>query len=132
MSERLPRTARSVDAIKSSGDLVEINLRLFATAGEDALKIDLVAAVLWQFLCAADGELDEFARRAVGLQVQLVERSLALAPRLYQRAIRQQTQMRLDARLAEPGDFLQFVHGQLVALQQRDNAQPCGVGQGPQ
>ena len=32
MPERLPRTARSIDAVKASGNLVEINLRLLAAA----------------------------------------------------------------------------------------------------
>ena len=69
---------------------------------------------------------------AVGLRVQLVKRPLAFAPRLHQRAVREQAEVRGDARLAEPGDFLQFVDGQFVALQQRHDAQPRRVGQGPQ
>ena len=34
--------------------------------------------------------------------------------------------MRGDARLAEARDFLKFVDGQFVLLQQRDDAQPRG------
>lgn len=67
MSERLPRTARSVDAVEASGDLIEINLRLFAAARDDALEIDLVVRMFRQFLRAANRELDEFADRAAGL-----------------------------------------------------------------
>ncbi len=61
MAERLPRTARTIDAIKAAGNLIEINLRLFFAAGEHALEIDLVAGMLGEFLRAANGELDEFA-----------------------------------------------------------------------
>ena len=87
--------------------------------------------VLGQLLRAADGELDEFARRAVRLRVQLVKRPLALAPRLHQFRVLQQAEMRGDARLAEPRDFLQLVHGQFIAFQQRHDPQPRRVGQGP-
>ena len=68
----------------------------------------------------------------VGLRVQFVKRPLAFAPRLHQRAIREQAEMRGDARLAEPRDFLKLVHGQFVPLQQRHDAQPRRVGQRPQ
>jgi len=59
MSERLPRPARPIDAIKTSRDLVEKNLRLLFAAGEDALQINLVAAMFDEFLRTANGELDE-------------------------------------------------------------------------
>ena len=79
MSERLPRTAGPVNAVKTAGDLVEKNLRLFFAAGEDALEIDLVAAVFGEFLRATDGELDKFAGNGIGLRVQPVKRALAFA-----------------------------------------------------
>ena len=44
-----------------------------------------------------DDDIDEFARCALGLGVQLVKRPLALAPRLHQLAIRQQAEMRGNA-----------------------------------
>ncbi len=132
MSERLPRAARPVDAIETSGDLIEINLRLFAAAIHDALEIDLVVRMFGQFLRAANRELDEFGGRAAGLRIQFVESPFAFAPRLHEAGILQQTEMRRDARLAEPRDFLKFVHGKLVVFQQRYDAQACGVGQGSQ
>jgi hypothetical protein len=63
MPERLPRAARPVNAVKASGDLVEINLRLFAAARDDALQINLVVRMFGKFLRAANRELDEFAAR---------------------------------------------------------------------
>src|ERR1039457_2493461 len=131
MSERLPRAARSINAVKSSGDLIEKTLRLFGAGGENALQINLVAGMFREFLRAADGKLDEFTRRALGILVQLVKRPFAVAPRLDERAVGEQAEMRGNARLAEPGDFLKFVHGQFVPLQQGDNAQAGRVGQRP-
>ena len=61
MPERLPGPARPIDAVEAPGNLVEIDLRLLAAAGEDAFEIDLVAAVFGQFLRAANGQLNEFA-----------------------------------------------------------------------
>jgi hypothetical protein len=132
MSKRLPRAARPIDAVEPSGDLIEENLRLFAAAGEDALEIDLVAAVFGQFLRAADGELDEFAGVAGGLWIEFLKCPLAFAPRLHERAVREQAEVRGDARLAEARNFLKFVHGQFVPLQQCHDAQPRRVGQRPQ
>ena len=69
MPERLPRTARAIDAVEPPGDLVEINLRLLAAAGEDAFEIDLVAGVFGQFLRAANRQLNELTaprRRPAG------------------------------------------------------------------
>src|SRR5439155_20454158 len=98
MSERLPRAARAIHTVKSPRDLIEKNLRLLAPAGEDSLKIDLVAAMLRQFLRAANRELDEFARDGVGLRIEPVKRPLPLPPRAHQVAIRQQPEVRRDAR----------------------------------
>ena len=67
MSKRLPRAARSIDAVEPSGDLVEENLRLLLAAGKNAPEIDLVAAVFGQLLRAADGELGKFTGGAGGL-----------------------------------------------------------------
>src|SRR5665213_610889 len=131
MSECLPRTARSVNTVEASGDLVEINLRVFAAAGDDALQIDLVVRMFGQFLRAANRELDEFGGRTAGLRIQFVESPFAFAPRLDEAGILQQTEMRRDARLAEPRDFLKLVNRELVTLQQRHDAQARGVGQGP-
>ena len=61
MSERLPGAAWPINPVEASGDLVEINLRLLAAAGDDAFQIDLVVRLFRQFLRAADRELDEFA-----------------------------------------------------------------------
>src|SRR5277367_5071947 len=97
MSERLPRAARPVNAGKASGNLVEINLRLFAAAGDDAFQIDLVVRMFGQFLRAANRELDEFGGRAAGLRIQFVESSFAFAPRFDEAGILQQTKMRRDA-----------------------------------
>jgi hypothetical protein len=132
MSKGLPRTARPVNAVEAAGDLVEENLRLFLAAGEHALEIDLVAVVFGEFLRAANGELDEFAGDGIGLRVQPVKSALAVAPRFHERAIGEQAEMRGDARLAEAGDFLEFVDRQLVFFQQRDDAQPGWIGQRPQ
>src|ERR1700722_759956 len=110
MSERLPRTARPINAIKTSGDLVEINLRLFAAARDDAFQIDLVVRMFRQFLRSANRELDEFGGRAAGLRIQFVESPFAFAPRLHEAGILQQTKMRRNARLAEARNFLKLVH----------------------
>src|SRR5665213_3863533 len=83
MSECLPRTARSVNTVEASGDLVEINLRVFAAAGDDALQIDLVVRMFGQFLRAANRELDEFGGRTAGLRIQFVESPFAFACLLY-------------------------------------------------
>ena len=132
MAERLPGAARPVNAVKPTGDLVEENLRLFFAPGEHAFQIDLVAGVFGEFLRTADGELDEFTGDGIRLRIQFVKRALAVAPRLHERAVGEQTEMRGDARLAEPRHFLELVDGQFVLLQQRDDAQPRLVGQRPQ
>src|SRR5271167_2324893 len=132
MSERLPGTARPVDAVETSGDLVEINLRLFTAAGDDAFQINLVVRVFGQFLRAANRELDEFGGRAAGLRIQFVKSSFSFAPRLHEAGILQQTEMRGNARLSEPRNFLKLVDREFIALQQRDDAQTRGVGQSSQ
>src|SRR5437773_5056262 len=55
VAEGLPRTARSINAVKAPGDVVEINLRLLVAAGEDAFEIELIGGVFWRFLRAAHG-----------------------------------------------------------------------------
>src|SRR6202021_2709247 len=103
MPERLPRAARAVNPVEAPGDLVEINLRLFPAAGDDAFQVDLVMGMVRQFVRAANRELDEFASGAAGLRIQFVERPFAVAPRLDQIGIQQQTEGCREARLAEPG-----------------------------
>ena len=132
MAEGLPGAARSVDTVEAAGDLVEINLRLFAPPVHHTLEVDLVAGVLGQLLRAPDGELDEFAGDGIRLRIEFVKRALAFAPRFHEPAFREQAKVRRNARLAEPRDFLQLVHGQFILLQQRDDAQPRRVGQRPQ
>src|SRR5208282_6437585 len=102
MSERLPRTSRTINAVESSGNLVEKDLCLLAAAVQHALEIDLVAVVFRQFLRAADGELDEIGGCTGALRVQLVERPFAVAPRLHKFRILQQAEMRGNARLTKP------------------------------
>src|ERR1700679_2665706 len=109
MPERLPRTARAVNPVEAPGDLVEINLCLFPAAGDDAFQVDLVMGVVGQFVRAANRELDEFASSAAGLRIQFVERPFAIAPRLDQIGIQQQTEMRRDPRLSAPRDSLKLV-----------------------
>src|ERR1017187_10883265 len=99
MSKRLPRPARSINAVEAAGDLIEEDLRLLFAARKDALQIDLVAAVFGEFLRAANRELDEFAGDRVGLRIEFVKGALAFAPRFHERAIREQTEVRRDARL---------------------------------
>ena len=129
MSEGFPRTARPVNAVEASGDLIEENLRVFFATGEDAFEIYLVAGMFGEFLRAANRELNKFARDGIGLRIQFVKRAFAFASRFHERAVGEQTKVRGDARLAEPRDFLKFVDRQLVFFQQRDNAQPCLIGQ---
>ena len=132
MPERLPRPARPVNTVETSRDLIEENLRLLAATGENALEIDLVAAMFGEFLRATDGKLDEFARDGVGLGIEFVERPFAFAPRFHERAVCEQAEVRRDARLAEPRDFLKFVDRKFVFLQQCNDAQPRLDGQRPQ
>src|SRR5271154_6266905 len=122
MPKRLPRAARTINTVEASGDLIEINLRLFAAAVDHALQIDLVMRMFRQFLRATNGQLDEFACRVVRVLIRFVKCPFAIASRLDEAGILQQTEMRRDARLAEPRDFLKFVDGQLVAFEQRDDA----------
>src|SRR5690242_8066315 len=129
MSKRLPRTAWTINAIKTPGDLIEINLRLLLATGEHTLEVDLIVRMFGQFMRAANCELDELGGDVVRLRVELVECALAFAPGTEEFAVGQQAEMRGDARLAEPRDFLKLGHRQFVAFQQRDNAQPRRVGQ---
>ena len=69
MPERLPRTARPVDPVKSARDLVEVHLRLLVAAIQYSPQVDLITPMLRQFLGRAIGQLNEFARRAVGLRI---------------------------------------------------------------
>ena len=62
MAKRLPGPTRAIAAIKSSGDLVEINLRLFFAPAQNAPEIDLIGRMFRHFFRAANGQLDEFAR----------------------------------------------------------------------
>jgi len=41
----------------------------------------------------------------------------------------EQAEVRGDARLAEAGDLLEFVHGQLVLFEQRHDAQARRIGE---
>ena len=125
----MPRTPWSIDTVESSGDMVEENLRLFFAPGEYALQIDFVVWMFWQLLRAANGELDKFARNGICEWIEFVECALAFAPRGNHLAVREQTKMRGDARLTEACDFLEFVHGKFIALQQRDDADACWIGQ---
>jgi len=130
--ESLPGTPRAIDPVEPPRHLVEINLRLRAPAGQDALQIDLVVRVPRQFPGAADRQLAELAGHGAGGRAQPVKGALAFPPGLHKAGILQQPQVGGNARLAHPGDFLQFVDGELVPLQQRDDPQAGGVGQGPE
>src|ERR1051326_568691 len=127
MPKGLPRPAWTIDAIKPACDLVEIKLRLLAAAIKDAFQIDLIARVLWQFLRASDGQLDEFLARPILLRIQFVECPLTLAPRLHQSRVLQQAQMCRNTRLPHPCDFLELIYRELIRLQQGHNAQPRGI-----
>ncbi len=48
---------------------------------------------------------------AIGVRIQFIESAFTFAPRADEFAIREQAEMRGDARLAESRDFLKFVHG---------------------
>ena len=61
MPEGLPRTARPVNTVETSRDLVKINLRLLAPARHHPLEVDLIVCVFRQFLGPANRELDELA-----------------------------------------------------------------------
>ena len=82
-----------------------------------------------QFLCAANGQIHEFSTGPVELRIQPVKGALAFAPRLYEFGVQQQRQMGRNSRLTHARDFLQFIHRQLIPLQQRDDAQARGVGE---
>ena len=130
MPEGLPTAARSIAAVEAAGHLVEVDLRLLVPTGEDALEIQLIRLVLRQLLRAAQGELGELAHMGVGMNAQPIEGSLAFAPRLHEAGLGQQAKVRGDARLAEAADLLEFVDGKLVLLQQRDDAEARGIGEG--
>ena len=46
-----------------------------------------------------------------------------------QAGVLEQAKVRRDARLAEAGDLLEFIHGKLVPFEQRDDAQARRVAQ---
>ena len=129
MTERLPGAAGAINTVEASGDLIKKHLCLLFAAGEDAFQIDLVVGMFRQFVRAANRQLNKFTGRGVGILVQLVKGPLAIAPRLHEAGVLQQAEVRGNARLAEPRDFLEFGDGQFVAFQQRDDAQPRRVGQ---
>ena len=132
MTERLPRSAWTIDAVETAGDLIEIDLRLFIPAREDPFQVQLVGGMFVRFPRTAHRQLDEFPRDIIGLLVEPVIGPLAVAPRLQQPCVLQQTQVRRDARLTHARDFLQLVDRKFVLLQQRHNAQARRVGQGSQ
>ena len=82
-----------------------------------------------EFVRAANGELNKFVRDFIRMDIELVEGALAVAARGDEFAVREQTKMRGDARLAEARDFLQLVDGKFIAFQQRDDAEARRVGQ---
>jgi len=47
-----------------------------------------------KFLCATDGELDEFAGDGIRLWIEFVKRALAFAPRFHEGAVREQAKVR--------------------------------------
>ena len=49
MAKGLPGPSRAIDAIEAAGDLVEVELRLFAATSEDAFEVNLVAGVFGEF-----------------------------------------------------------------------------------
>ena len=74
----LPGAARAVTAIKAAGHLVKIKLRLLRAPQQNSLQIDLVGAMLRQFLGAAHRQLDEFARRWLGVAPRFCKTSACL------------------------------------------------------
>ena len=130
MTERLPGSARAVHTVETTGNLVEIHLRLFVPAREDPFEVELIGGVFVRFLRPAHGQPDEIARDIVGIVVELVKRAFAFSPRLQQAGVLQQTEVRRNARLPHPRDLLQFVHRKVVLLQQCHDPQARRVGQG--
>src|SRR5882762_4117050 len=109
MSESLPGPPWPIDPVEAPRHLVKINLGLLAASNQDPLEIDLVAAMLLQFLRSANGQFDKFAGRPV-FRIEFIKRALAFPPGLHQTRILQQPQMRRNSRLAHPGNLLEFVY----------------------
>src|ERR1051325_6514516 len=112
MPERLPRPPWPINPIKAPGNLVEIDLRLFAAPIENAFEVDLIARVLRQLIGPANRQLNELLRRSFRLRIESVEGPFPLPSRLHQLRVLQQAEVRGNARLPHPRDLLQFVHRQ--------------------
>ena len=80
MTERLPRPARAIHAIETSGNLVEIDLRLFVPPGEYAFEVELIGGVFGRLFGAPHGQFSEFACNLLGLRVEFVIRPFAFPP----------------------------------------------------
>jgi hypothetical protein len=83
-----------------------------------------------EFLCAAGGELDELSRGGVRLLVEFVESAFAFAAGLEHAGVLKLAQVSGNTGLPEAGDFLEFVDGEFVALQEGNDADPSGIGEG--
>ena len=116
--------------MKVLGVITAVRLRLLPAPIQDALEIDLIATVLRQLFCPADGKLDELIGKGIAAR-QLVKGALAFPPRLHQARIQQQPKVRGNARLSHTRNLLQLIDRQLVLLQQGHDAQPRRVRKSP-
>lgn len=132
LPKRLPGSSGTITAVEAPGDLIEVNLGLFASAHENAFEIDLVPGMLGQFSGPLHSELDQLANRLSHVRVEFVERPLAFTPRLQEARFLKQSQMRRYARLAKAGDFLKFMDGEFFLLEKGNDAEPGGIRQSAQ
>lgn len=129
VAKGLPGASGAVTAVEAAGDLIEVQLSLFLAAFENPLEVDLIGLVLGELARALDGEGSDVERvgRAVG--VQAVERAFAIAPGGDEASFCEEAEVGADAGLAESGDFLEFVDGQLFVFEEGDDPKAGRVGQ---
>ena len=130
VSESLPRAAGAVAAVEAAGDLIEIQLSLFLATIQDAFEVDLIGLVLGEFACALDGEGSDVQRVGRAVRIEAVKGAFAVATRGDEAGFGEEAEVSADAGLAESGDFLEFIDGQLFVFEEGDDAKAGRVGQG--
>lgn len=132
MSKGLPGTAGTIDSIEASGDLIEQDLGLVGAKGQDTLEVDAIGVLLGELRGGTNGEVQTCADVVVRRLGPTVERALSFAPRFEKAGLQELTEVGGDAGLAHARDFLEFLDAEFVVLEESDDAETCGIGEGTQ
>lgn len=104
-------------------------MSLFLATIQDAFEVDLIGLVLGEFACTLDGEGSDVQRVGRAVRIEAVKGAFAVATGGDEAGFGEEAEVSADAGLAESGDFLEFIDGQLFVFEEGDDAKAGRVGQ---